>query len=109
VHGVASGLALGALYVVDVGRAAADTTFRINGWTLGGRADQGTLARASKLGGNASLLHELAFSARAFGAENTLRSLGLVSRIVPGRACWLSLRKSSRGSAPLPLLGLNRC
>ena len=30
-HGVASGLALDALCVVDVGRAASDATFRVNG------------------------------------------------------------------------------
>ena len=106
-HGVASGLALDTLCVVDVGRAASDATFRVNGVDTVLAADQGTLARVSKLDGNALLLHDIAFSERIFGTENTPRSLCIVSRVVPGCACWLSLRKMLCGGAPLQLLGLN--
>jgi enoyl-CoA hydratase/carnithine racemase len=55
-------------------------------------------ARVPKPDGSASLLHELALSARKFGAEEALRSLGLVSRVVSGSgqrsfaAAFLSLR-----------------
>ena len=47
-------------------------------------ADTGTLARMPKLAANASLVRELALSARTFSAEEALRSLGVVSRVVPG-------------------------
>ena len=108
VHSVASGLALDGLCVVDVGRASSDAMFRVNGADIGLAVDQGILGQESKLGGNALLLHELVFSARKFGAENTLWSLCLVSRDVPGRACRLSLQKSLCGGAPLPLFGNKR-
>ena len=50
-------------------------------WTSGRRRGLGTPARII---GNASLLHRLALSVCTFGAEEALRSLGLLSRVVPG-------------------------
>lgn len=52
---------------------------------------------------------ELAFSARMFSAENTLRSLGIVDLCREScRSCvLLELRKSLCGGARLPLLGIN--
>ena len=71
--------------------AVSDATFRINGVGLGPAVQQGTLARVLKLGGNALMLHEVAFLVRTFGAERTLRSLGLVLCAYPvvraGRVC----------------------
>jgi delta(3,5)-delta(2,4)-dienoyl-CoA isomerase len=84
VHGLAYGLGLDALCAVDVRWAASDATFSIKEVDVGLAADLGTLARGPKLVGNASLWHELALSARTFGAEEAMGSLGLVSRVVPG-------------------------
>ena len=54
---------------VGVGRAASGATFRINGVDIGLAAEQGTLERVLKLGGDMSLLHDLAFSARTLLAR----------------------------------------
>lgn len=50
---------------------------------VGLAADVGSLQRLPKETGNASLLYELALTARNFGAEEASK-LGLVSRIVKG-------------------------
>lgn len=50
---------------------------------VGLAADIGTLARAPKATASASLLRELAYTARAFSAPEAL-SLGFVSKVVPG-------------------------
>ena len=50
---------------------------------VGLAADIGTLARLPKIAGNHSLVHELAYTAREFGADEAAR-MGLVSRVVPG-------------------------
>ncbi|KAF8502688.1 ClpP/crotonase [Russula emetica] len=84
IHGTAFGLALDLLCAVDVRWAASDVAFSIKEVDVGLAADTGTLARMPKLAANASLVHELALSARTFGAEEALRSLGFVSRVVPG-------------------------
>jgi delta(3,5)-delta(2,4)-dienoyl-CoA isomerase len=84
IHGTAFGLALDLLCAVDVRWAASDAAFSIKEVDVGLAADSGTLARMPKLAANASLLHELALSARTFSAEEALRSLGFVSRVVPG-------------------------
>jgi delta(3,5)-delta(2,4)-dienoyl-CoA isomerase len=84
IHGTAFGLALDLLCAVDVRWAASDAAFSIREVDVGLAADTGTLARMPKLAANASLVHELALSARTFGAEEALRSLGFVSRVVPG-------------------------
>jgi Delta3,5-Delta2,4-dienoyl-CoA isomerase len=65
-------------------RLFSDATFREKEANVGLAADTGTLARAPKLVGNASLSYELALSASTFGAEEVLLLLGLVSRVVPG-------------------------
>lgn len=50
---------------------------------VGLAADIGTLARLPKIAGNQSLVYELAFTARDFGAGEA-EKMGLVSRVVPG-------------------------
>ena len=74
------------LSAVDVRFAASDASFSIKEVDVGLAADMGTLARLPKLGAaaNASLLHELALSGRAFGADEAMSALGLVSRVVRG-------------------------
>jgi delta(3,5)-delta(2,4)-dienoyl-CoA isomerase len=84
IHGTAFGLALDLLCAVDVRWAASDAAFSIKEVDVGLAADTGTLARMPKLAANASLVYELALSARTFSADEALRSLGFVSRVVPG-------------------------
>lgn len=50
---------------------------------VGLAADIGTLARLPKIAGNQSMVYELAFTAREFGAGEA-EKMGLVSRVVPG-------------------------
>ena len=47
---------------------------------VGLAADVGTLVRLPKKTGNSSLLHELAFTARNFSADEA-KELGLISRV----------------------------
>jgi delta(3,5)-delta(2,4)-dienoyl-CoA isomerase len=114
VHGVAYGLALDALCAVDVRWAASDAVFSIKEVDVGLAADTGTLARVPKLVGNASLLNELALSARTFGAEEAQRSLGLVSRVVPGsraevvRAAIVEFAEVVARKSPVAVVGTKR-
>ena len=50
---------------------------------IGLASDIGTLARLPKLTGNQSLVHELAYTARPFSA-NEAEKMGLVSKVVEG-------------------------
>ena len=77
VLGVGFGPGLDAVCVVEVRRAAFDTTFDIMG--LDNRL--AVEVRVSKLAGNALLFHELVPSARVFGVEDAL-----LSRVVSSRA-----------------------
>ena len=114
VHGVAFGLALDALCAVDVRWAASDAVFSIKEVDVGLAADIGTLARVPKLVGNASLLNELALSARTFSAEEAQRSLGLVSRVVPGsraevvRAAIVEFAEVVARKSPVAVVGTKR-
>lgn len=112
VHGLAFGLALDALSAVDVRLAAADAAFSIKEVDVGLAADIGTLARLPRLVGNASLLHELALTARVFGARDALR-LGLVSRVVPGSrddvvGAALELAREIARKSPVAVVGVKR-
>jgi delta(3,5)-delta(2,4)-dienoyl-CoA isomerase len=114
VHGLAYGLALDALCAVDVRWAASDAAFSIKEVDVGLAADLGTLARAPKLVANASLLCELALSARTFGAEEARGSLGLVSRVVPGsraevvRAAIAEFAEVVARKSPVAVVGTKR-
>ncbi|KAH7098313.1 ClpP/crotonase [Auriculariales sp. MPI-PUGE-AT-0066] len=83
VHGQVIGLGLDIIAACDVRLASEDSSFCVKETAVGFPADIGTLARVPKLTGNASLLHELALTARPFGSSEAL-SLGLISRSVPG-------------------------
>ena len=64
VHGVAFGLALDALYAVDVHQAAFDAASNSKEVDFGLPADLGTPAWVPKLVGNASLFHEPSLRSR---------------------------------------------
>ena len=115
IHGTAVGLALDLLCAVDVRWAASDdATFCIKEVDVGLAADTGTLARMPKLAANASLVRELALSARTFGAEEALRSLGFVSRVVPGsraevvRAAIVEFAEVVARKSPVAVVGTKR-
>ncbi|KAH9970671.1 ClpP/crotonase [Russula compacta] len=116
VHGPALGLGLNMLSAVDVRFAASDVSFSIKEVDVGLAADMGTLARLPKLcggaGGNASLLHELAFSGRAFGADEA-SALGLVSRVVRGSRAQvvreaLEFARVVAAKSPVAVVGIKR-
>jgi delta(3,5)-delta(2,4)-dienoyl-CoA isomerase len=76
---------------------------------VGLAADIGTLARLPKIVGNESLVRELAFSARNFGAVEA-QKLGFVSRVVEGSrdevvAAALDLAKLIATKGPIPVVG----
>jgi delta(3,5)-delta(2,4)-dienoyl-CoA isomerase len=114
VHGTAFGLALDMLCAVDVRWAASDAAFSIKEVDVGLAADTGTLARMPKLAANASLVNELALSARTFSAEEALRSLGFVSRVVSGsraevvRAAITEFAEVVARKSPVAVVGSKR-
>ena len=115
-HGIAYGLALDLLCAVDVRWAASDAAFCIKEVDVGLAADTGTLARMPKLvgGGRASLLSELALSARVFGAEEARQELGFVSRVVQGsreevvRAAIVEFAEVVARKSPVAIVGTKR-
>ena len=82
-HSISYGGALDLLSACDIRYAASDSVFSIKEVDVGLAADIGTLQRLPKVIGNHSLARELAYTARAFGAEEAM-SLGFVSRVVKG-------------------------
>ncbi|KAI0262421.1 ClpP/crotonase [Gloeopeniophorella convolvens] len=112
VHGVAFGLGLELIAACDVRWAAADAVFSIKEVDVGVPADLGALARLPKLVGNASLMRELAYTARNFGAEEALQ-LGAVSKVVAGSredviAAVLGLAREIAGKSPVAISGTKR-
>ncbi|KAJ3480669.1 hypothetical protein NLI96_g8186 [Meripilus lineatus] len=99
IHGVAYGLPidiLGACDEVDIGLAS----------------DIGTLARLPKLTGNQSLVHELAYTARPFSA-NEAEKMGLVSKVVEGGRdevvkAALETAKVIAAKSPIAIVGTKR-
>ena len=75
---------------------------------VGLAADVGTLARLPKVIGSASLVSELALTARAMGAAEAL-SCGLVSCVTPDRAQLLTRAKELgalvASKSPLAIMG----
>ena len=62
--------------------AAADAKFSIKEVDIGLAADLGTLQRLPKIVGNDSVVRELAYTARVFGADEAL-SFGMYARFPP--------------------------
>ncbi|PCH33020.1 ClpP/crotonase [Wolfiporia cocos MD-104 SS10] len=109
VHGVAYGLAVDIIAACDVRYAASNASFSIKEVDIGLAADIGTLARLPKLAGNLSLVHELAYTARAFGPAEALQ-MGMVSRVVEGGRnevvhAALSTAKEIAQKSPIAVLG----
>ncbi|POY70947.1 hypothetical protein BMF94_6035 [Rhodotorula taiwanensis] len=84
VHGICFGAGLDLISACDVRLCAAQgTVFSIKEVDIGLAADIGSLQRLPRVCSNASLLTELALTARNFGADEAVQ-LGLVSRVVQG-------------------------
>ncbi|OSX68128.1 hypothetical protein POSPLADRAFT_1126972 [Postia placenta MAD-698-R-SB12] len=82
--GIALGLDIDIVSAFDVRYAASNAVFVIKKADVGLAADIGTLARLPKIAGNQSLVHELAYTARNFSADEAERT-GFVLRVVSGR------------------------
>ncbi|KAH7906195.1 ClpP/crotonase-like domain-containing protein [Hygrophoropsis aurantiaca] len=82
VHGAVLGLGVDLVSACDVRWAAEGAWFAVKEIDLALAADIGTLARLPKAAGNQSLVRELAFTGRAFGAGEAVAA-GFVSRVVP--------------------------
>ncbi|TFY66857.1 hypothetical protein EVG20_g4239 [Dentipellis fragilis] len=109
VHGLAIGLGVDILSACDIRWAAADAVFSIKEVDVGLAADIGTLARLPKLTGNASLLLELALTARNFGPEEATQ-VGMVSKVVPGShdevvGAALEFAKGITAKSPIAVAG----
>jgi hypothetical protein len=90
--------------------AGSDAVSNIKEVDVGQAADLGTPARII---GNASLLHRLALSVRTFDAEEVLRLLDLLSRVVPGSGAGVlrvivEFAEVFAQMDPLSSCGLNR-
>ena len=84
VHGACYGAGVDLVTACDVRWASADAKFCVKEVDIGLAADVGTLARLPKVIGSASLVAELALTARTVDATEAL-SCGLVSRVASGR------------------------
>lgn len=108
VHGACYGAGVDLVTACDVRWASADATFCVKEVDIGLAADVGTLARLPKVVGSASLVAELALTARTLGAAEALSS-GLVSRVVPGREQLLTsaaaLAALIAGKSPVAIVG----
>lgn len=83
VHGSVVGLGVDLIAACDVRYASSDAVFSIKEVDIGLAPDVGTLAHITKITGNLSLVRELTYSCRPFGAAEAQR-LGLVSRVIEG-------------------------
>ncbi|KAI8983164.1 ClpP/crotonase [Trametes punicea] len=108
-HGIAYGLSIDIIAACDVRYAASNVGFAIKEVDVGIAADIGTLARLPKIAGNHSMLNELAYTGRNFGAAEAER-MGLVSRVVDGGrdevlAAALELAKLIAEKSPVAVVG----
>ncbi|GAA5856849.1 hypothetical protein JCM9279_000851 [Rhodotorula babjevae] len=83
VHGLCLGAGIDLMSAADVRICAEGSIFAIKEVDIGLAADIGSLQRLPLVTGNASLVAELALTARNFGPDEA-EKLGLVSRVVPG-------------------------
>ncbi|GAA5968351.1 hypothetical protein JCM3765_002912 [Sporobolomyces pararoseus] len=81
--GICLGAGIDLISACDVRLCSEKTIFSIKEVDIGLAADVGSLQRLPKVTGNASLLYELALTARNFGPEEAVK-LGLVSNVVKG-------------------------
>ncbi|SCV70102.1 BQ2448_1496 [Microbotryum intermedium] len=83
VHGICLGGGIDIIASADIRYAAEGSTFSIKEVDVGLAADVGSLQRLPKTTASASLLNELALTARNFDPQEAYQ-LGLVSKVVPG-------------------------
>ncbi|KAF8675613.1 enoyl-CoA hydratase/isomerase family protein [Rhizoctonia solani] len=112
VNGIAYGLAIDIMCACDVRYSSSRTRFSIKEVDVGLAADIGTLSRLPKITGNESLLRELAFTAREFGATEAAR-LGMISRIIEGgrnevTGSALELAQVIATKSPIAVVGTKR-
>jgi len=80
VHGHCIGAGIDMISACDIRYVAQDVKFSIKEVDVGLAADLGTLQRLPKICGNDSMIRELAYTARIFGAEEAL-SFGMVGKV----------------------------
>jgi len=80
VHGLCVGGGVDMLSACDIRYCSEDAEFTIKEVDVGLAADVGTLQRFPKIVGNDSLVRELAYSARRFGAKEA-KEMGFVGRV----------------------------
>ncbi|GAA5993278.1 hypothetical protein JCM10908_001408 [Rhodotorula pacifica] len=109
VHGICFGAGLDLISACDVRLCAEGTVFSIKEVDIGLAADIGSLQRLPLVTSNASLLYELALTARTFGPAEA-EKLGLVSRTVGGKSVEgvrreaVELAKVIAGKSPIATL-----
>lgn len=108
VHGLCIGAAVELISAADIRFCTADAAFALKEVDLGLAADVGGLQRFPKLVGNQSLVRELVFSGRTFGAVEAL-PFGFVSRVCRTREemlhTALELAKAIAAKSPVAMLG----
>ncbi|KAH8825146.1 Delta2-dienoyl-CoA-isomerase, partial [Flagelloscypha sp. PMI_526] len=112
VHGHAIGLACDIIGPCDIRYAASNATFSIKEVDIGLCADVGSLAFLPKIGGNQSLLRELAYTGRSFSAQEALAA-GFLSKVVDGGrdeviAAAFQVAEVIASKSPVPIVGTKR-
>ncbi|GAA5830653.1 hypothetical protein JCM5353_007571 [Sporobolomyces roseus] len=82
-YGICLGAGIDLISACDVRYCSEKTLFSIKEVDIGLAADVGSLQRLPKITSNASLLYDLALTARNFGPDEAVK-LGLVSKVVGG-------------------------
>lgn len=88
IHGACIGGGVDLISVTDIRFCTTDAWFQIKEVDIGMAADVGTLQRLPRLIGSASLVNELAFTARRL-PSNEAKECGLVSKVFPDRDSML--------------------
>jgi len=108
VHGACVGAGVDMITACDIRWASSDAFFCVKEVDVGLAADVGTLARLPKVIGSASLVSELALTARAMGAAEAM-SCGLVSCVTSDRGELMTRAKQLASlvaaKSPLAVIG----
>merc|ERR1719316_1279578 len=83
-HGAVVGGGIDLMCACCVRYASSDAWFTIKEVDVGLAADLGTLQRLPKIVGNDSIVRELAYTARRFGAREA-KDIGFLSSVLPDR------------------------
>lgn len=111
VDGKCIGAGVDLISACDIRYCTKSASFSIKEVAVGLAADVGSLQRLPKICGNHSLLRELAFTGRDFGAEEALQ-LGVVSRVFESRQemdeSVLKLARDIAGHSPIAVTTTKR-